>query len=365
MKPKILCIDDEQHNLDTLERVLRTQYEVIGALSGKEALTLIEEHEFALIISDQKMPEMTGVQFFKKAKSKRPDAIRILLTGFTDLESTIRAINLGEIYRYLTKPWDPKELLATVEQAVEVQQMRSQITRQNQELREANEQLASLDKLKTDFMLLVNHELKTPLTAISSFTQLLEEEELTESQALFVKKIASSTERLEALVADTLLLTQLRSQKELTHLESIDVAKELKTVWDKIASQFPNQSLNLIYQGPSSFKQSVQVDYFHIILRKLIENCFTHSHKGSEVHLNLTESSTHWSLFLKNPMVEKAKTDFKALLNEFSKGEDIMNHSGGAGLGLAVIQSIVHLWKGELTLDTKDKDFAVHLEFPQ
>ena len=109
MKHSILCIDDESYNLEALKRLFRKNYHVITALSGPKALEELGKQKIALIISDQKMPEMTGVEFFIKAKKIQPDAIRILLTGYTNLESVIDAINQGQIYRYITKPWEPRE----------------------------------------------------------------------------------------------------------------------------------------------------------------------------------------------------------------------------------------------------------------
>ena len=111
MAHSILCVDDEEHNLQALERLLRKKYDIHTALSGKDALELMEKVHFSLIISDQRMPLMTGVDFLVEAQKIQPQAIRILLTGYTDLESVIDAINKGQIYRYITKPWDNDQLV--------------------------------------------------------------------------------------------------------------------------------------------------------------------------------------------------------------------------------------------------------------
>ena len=130
MKHRILCIDDESHNLEALQRLLRKEYQIQCTESAPEALEILQKYTFSLIISDQKMPEMTGVQFFEKAKTIQPEAMRILLTGYTDLESVIGAINMGQIYRYVTKPWDPNEFKSTIQQAIDVYQMRQTIAQQ-------------------------------------------------------------------------------------------------------------------------------------------------------------------------------------------------------------------------------------------
>lgn len=103
-KHTILCVDDEPHNLDALRRTLRKEYNVLTALNGVEGLELLEQHPVSLIISDQRMPQMTGVEFLEKSVDRHPEVIRIILTGFTDIEDLIGAINTGRVYRYITKP---------------------------------------------------------------------------------------------------------------------------------------------------------------------------------------------------------------------------------------------------------------------
>lgn len=170
MKQSILIVDDEIDNVDALERLFRRGYNVLKATSAAEGLAQLKGHpDVALIISDQRMPEMTGVEMLKKSIKTHPDAIRILLTGYTDMDSVIGAINSGQVYRYLTKPWDPVDLVNTVDKAVEKFNIRRELKEKNDALEKALSELKVLDEAKNQFMILINHELKTPLTVISSF----------------------------------------------------------------------------------------------------------------------------------------------------------------------------------------------------
>lgn len=118
LKTRILVVDDEPDNLDLLYRTFRREFHVLRAESGQRALELLEEYgEVAVIISDQRMPEMKGTEFLRKTVPDFPDTVRIILTGFTDVEDLVEAINAGQVYRYLTKPWDPSELKEVVQQA--------------------------------------------------------------------------------------------------------------------------------------------------------------------------------------------------------------------------------------------------------
>ena len=119
MTYKILIVDDEPANLRTLARLFRDQYQVLTAGSGAEALELLVQHNVALLITDQRMPGMTGIELLKKTVSLRPRMVRMILTGYTDVEALVEAINGGEVYRYVTKPWNNDELRLTVKRALE------------------------------------------------------------------------------------------------------------------------------------------------------------------------------------------------------------------------------------------------------
>jgi signal transduction histidine kinase/CheY-like chemotaxis protein len=119
-KPKILVVDDEPDNLDLLYRTFHRGYKVFRANSGQEALDILtQQPDVAVIISDQRMPHMSGTEFLSIASEQYPDAIRILLTGYTDVEDLVEAINAGKVFKYVTKPWDALELTAIVQQALD------------------------------------------------------------------------------------------------------------------------------------------------------------------------------------------------------------------------------------------------------
>ncbi|ALF53110.1 chemotaxis protein CheY [Nostoc piscinale CENA21] len=144
-KLKILVVDDEPDNLDLLYRTFRRDFHVLKADSGINALeVLAAEGEVAVIISDQRMPEMKGTEFLSKTVPQFPDTVRIILTGFTDIEDLVEAINAGQVYKYITKPWDPGELKAVVQRAAETYDLLKQRT---EELRRANAQMALLSVL--------------------------------------------------------------------------------------------------------------------------------------------------------------------------------------------------------------------------
>jgi len=144
-KIRVLYVDDEANNLTAFKASFRREFDISTAISGKEALKLLaNQPPFHIIITDQRMPEMTGIQFLSKAKTEYPEPIRILLTGYSDLDAVIDAINKGEVYRYLTKPWEPETIRQTIVKAFEVFDLREQNQILTEKLKEANEQLEFL-----------------------------------------------------------------------------------------------------------------------------------------------------------------------------------------------------------------------------
>lgn len=140
-KPQILYIDDETYNLIALKAALRRDFEVHTAISASEGLRILESQDIELIISDQRMPETTGVEFFAAIKDSHPEPIRILLTGYSDLQAVVDAINKGEVYRYLTKPWDATYLKSIINQGLELLNLRRQNKQLLADLKRANGQL--------------------------------------------------------------------------------------------------------------------------------------------------------------------------------------------------------------------------------
>jgi response regulator RpfG family c-di-GMP phosphodiesterase len=116
-KYSVLVVDDEPDMLFSLRGLLRRDFEVFTAGGGREAIEVLREHPVHVIMTDQRMPEMTGVEFLNRAKEQHPDAIRVIFTGYADTKSLVAAINQANVYRFVAKPWDPEELVAVLRAA--------------------------------------------------------------------------------------------------------------------------------------------------------------------------------------------------------------------------------------------------------
>ncbi|MFN7584619.1 MAG: response regulator [Bacteroidota bacterium] len=138
---RILYIDDELNNLLSFQAAFRRHFDILIATTASEGLEILEQNEVEVIIADQRMPKMTGVEFFNIVLEKYPDPIRILLTGYADINALEDAINKGEIWRYIKKPWDQNELQNTIINAYEIYDTRRRLKYKMLELERVNEEL--------------------------------------------------------------------------------------------------------------------------------------------------------------------------------------------------------------------------------
>jgi response regulator RpfG family c-di-GMP phosphodiesterase len=189
-RPVILCVDDEPSILSALRRLFRSHgFTVLAAESGQAGLDLLESEPIDLVISDMRMPHMDGVVFLEHVRQRRPDILRLLLTGYADLASITGAINRGEIYRYIAKPWDDTDIILTVQDALdrsaliqEKKRLEALVTAQNEELKIVNASLEVKVQARTaeikqanGALQLANERLKSNfLTSIKMFTALIE-----------------------------------------------------------------------------------------------------------------------------------------------------------------------------------------------
>ncbi len=358
MTPTILCVDDEVDNVDALERLFRKKYEVLRATSGIEALELIQGREIAVILSDQRMPNMTGVEFLEKSIETHPDTVRMLLTGYTDIESVIAAINSGQVYRYITKPWDPRDLESAMSRAIERHQMQVELKVKNKELKKAYDELKTLDKAKSQFMILINHELKTPLTSLLSFLELLGESKLDEEQTLYHKKITGSAERLKEIIFDVLEImnaetgqtkpkfSKIKLSEIASHIEN-DFKDLLKINKQKIETDF---SINEFKSDPEILKS---------VLRRVVHNAIKFGKKSKPLILTAKNKSKALEIWVHNEGEGLDKKTISHILKPFALDEDIMNHSKGMGLGLSLSQALLKTLGSELKIKSNDKKVSV------
>jgi signal transduction histidine kinase len=175
----LLVVDDEADLVRSVQDLLRFDYRVLGATRAAEGLKIMERESVQVVMTDQRMPEMTGVEFLKRLRESHPEVVRLLFTAYADIKAVTDAINQGSVYRYITKPFEPQELQAVLRQAVEHydllterKRLLAELQEKNQQLESKNVELLQANELKKAFIKVASHELRTPLTIVLGLSDL-------------------------------------------------------------------------------------------------------------------------------------------------------------------------------------------------
>jgi two-component system sensor histidine kinase/response regulator len=355
MKHTILCVDDEADNVDALERLFRTKYNVLKATSGADAIKILDKNRVTLIISDQRMPKMTGVEFLTKSLTTHPDAIRILLTGYADIEVVIEAINSGQIYRYVNKPWDPVDLVNTIDKAVERYELGQELMEKNRALQEALDELQTLDQAKNQFMVLVNHELKTPLTTMLSFTDLLGETKIDVDQQRYLNRIRTAANRLQDMINDSLELVSAETRQTKLDLRSITSKSVLseKLLTEPVLKIASDRHLEIHFDVENqNFIGDEKI--LKNVIRRLTHNAVKFATANSEIHVTgKTVEGGLYKISIENFGPEIDDRKIQNLFKPFTLNENTLNHSVGTGLGLSICNALLKLQDSKLELTSR------------
>ncbi|MES1214851.1 MAG: adenylate/guanylate cyclase domain-containing protein [Bacteroidota bacterium] len=223
-KYNVLYVDDEVNNLNSFRAALRRNYNVFTSLSGEEGIEILSKNDIHVVVTDQRMPNMTGVQFLQHIPGDQ-DNIRIILTGFSDIESIIEAINTGKVYRYITKPWDKDELKITIDNAIETVMLRRNNRQLIFELQENNAHLEEKVKLRTieieqQKMLVESAKAKSDSLLLNILP-----DEIAEELKMFGRSYTRRHQQVSVLFADikdfTVIAEKISAEKLVTQLDEV------------------------------------------------------------------------------------------------------------------------------------------------
>jgi len=370
----LLIIDDETDILKALRRQFRHQYNIHIANSANEGYEIMTQTPIHVIISDQRMPGMSGVEFFDRTKNEFPDAIRLLLTGYADIQSVIAAINEGNVFRYITKPWDPAELDTIVREAftkytmiVENRRLVIQLQEANQflekrvqertaEINTANAALLRLDAQKDAFMGMVAHDLRGPIGSIQMSAEFLRDLPPDQPEhAEFIGLIEETARNAIYLINDLLDIAAIEAGHLVIERQTVDIQALVARASHLNGFVAARKAIRLLTDVEAQLPKAL-VDPRRIeqVLNNLLSNAFKYSHANTTVRLRVWRHEHDLLLAVADDGQGIAPEEIDKLFKSFhrtSTRPTAAEHS--TGLGLAICKRIVELHGGEISVHSR------------
>ncbi|MDO7744007.1 MAG: hybrid sensor histidine kinase/response regulator [Pedobacter sp.] len=342
---KVLYIDDEENNLIAFKASFRRQYEIYTANSAAEGLKVLENLPIEVIIADQKMPQTTGVEFFKSITTTFPDPVRILLTGYTDISALADAINHGDIYRYITKPWNDLELHNSIKNAHDAYRSKIDLRNKIKELEKTNDEL-------NRFIYSISHELRAPLVSVIGIVNLVKMEGLYHSSGEYWELIESCSSKLDYYIQKT--LQYYKNNKNVTDKSEIDFKQLVNEIIELYAYSNKDTTFNInINQAQKFIGDSFRIE---VILGNLISNAIKYqktSNKEKTVEISIEVNKFSAEILIKDNGLGILNEHLEKIFTQFFKSKN----NQGSGLGLFIVKEALNKINGKISVSS-DLDYG-------
>jgi signal transduction histidine kinase len=360
---KILIIEDEkQVRQSYIEMFTFFGYEVDAAIDGKEGIRLINQNTYDIVVTDLNMPEVNGMEVLKYVKKKKPHTEVIVITGYATLENAIIAMKIGA-YDYFTKPIDLEHVRIVLSKCIHKIKAR----RENEKLRSVNAKLKELNDLKSKFITITNHEMRTPITVLKGYLELIESalenrnEELDEAMGICM----DTTYELVNIVDQMHDLSSSDSGKLKMHFSTFSLEDMLLIIFKEMRLLFDQRGvhLKLNINAPDIL---VNCDYHRIkrSVREIVQNALKFTKEGGEVSINCTVNTDKKTVKIR--IIDNGigiPTEKQDLVFEpFYEVQSSIHHTtsktgfmgGGIGLGLSLVREVIENHNGQVFLESEE-----------
>ncbi len=363
----LLIVDDEVDVLESLRHQFHRTYRVLTSPSGSAAIELLQNNDVEVILSDQRMPGMSGDVLLRKARELKPDTIRMLFTGYADIQAVISAVNEGHIFRYILKPWDSAELEGIIRQGIEQhdllaerRRLIAELQEANARLVEANVELARAGQLKTAFIEVASHEFNTPITLVLGLTELLRlaNPDRSDQEQEILRQITSSGRQLARLVTSMLTLLRAEDFRKTLQRQPVALDELIRRVVDQVRPFINARRLQLQLQMADDLGRfEVDADKISAVLINLLTNAIKFTPDGGKISLSARLiASDEAEIVVEDRGVGLEPMALEHLFQPFFTQFDPSRHSSGdfgfckrgLGLGLCIAKQFVDMHGGRI-----------------
>ncbi len=363
----LLIVDDEVDVLESLRHQFHRTYRVLTSPSGTEAIELLRANDVEVILSDQRMPGMSGDVLLRRARELKPDTIRMLFTGYADIQAVISAVNEGHIFRYILKPWDSAELEGIIRQGIEQHELLAERRRLIAELQEANarltqanDELARAGKLKTAFIEVASHEFNTPITLVLGLTELLKlsNPNRSDQEAEILRQITSSGRQLSRLVTSMLTLLRAEDFRKTLERQPVELRELIGRVVEQVRPFLMARSLELELKLADDLGTfDLDADKICAVLINLLTNAIKFTPDGGRIELAARlKAEDEAKITVEDRGIGLEPQALAHLFQPFFTQFDPSRHSSGdfgfckrgLGLGLCIAKQFVDMHGGRI-----------------
>jgi len=343
-KIKILYVDDEPDNLVGFKASLRMDYHILTAVNIPQAMSCLSNHpDIKVIFCDQRMPGTTGVEFFENIRISHPLPVRILLTAYTDVESIIDAINKGNIFRYVKKPWTEPDIISAIDEAAKFYMANSMLTVKNEELQKAYNEL-------NKFAYSVSHDIRGPLSGILGAINIAREIDDVEEMREMLYLMEKSLKKLDTYIISMHDYYSLqRGELKITDIDFKAVLDELKPLYNVI-SKTNNVEFNISIQQDEVFRSDAVP--LKLIFNNLLSNAFKYQDKkraNKSVDVSIEVKKSQATIYIKDTGIGILGTHIGEIFNLFYRAN---SQEVGSGFGLYNVKSALLKLNGQIEVNS-------------
>ncbi len=352
---RLLYVDDEPKSLRYFKKTFSSDFNISTAESGAEALEILEAEDcnVGVLIADQRMPEMTGVELIQKARSFAPEIVSLLITAYMDLDVALEAINGGHIFQYICKPWSTDSLkIMLLEAAQEYERNRNCLTLElkNQELEESR-------RTQDRFIYTLSHEVRTPIGLSLNYSDELLDSELNEEQREYVTSIKVVNQGLLSVLDNTLDYSMWEAGKLVLHEREFHLSELLERIEQSFALQFKAANVDFVLNSELGDRDCLlgDPDRLSQILVNLLSNAIKYSAAGREIGLGIRVLDDSIDpIALRFSVTDSGAGIAAGILDRlFKPFSQLQTAREGSGLGLLISKELVTMMGGEIGVNSE------------
>jgi len=343
---KVLVVDDEPGIRSGTQRILKNfrvgypfmdedfDFEVIEAETGEKAIEIIEAMPVDIILLDNKLPGMDGIEVLEYIKKKEFDSQVMMITSYASLDLAIKATNNGA-FNFMPKPFTPDELKASIEGITKHLFLKRMTRKMNREGKQ----------VRFQFLSVLSHELKSPINAVEGYLKIMKERQVGENLSDYDAMIDRSLERIKGmrnLIMDLMDLTRLESGKKVREMKKVDLNQVARIAMDTMEPMAIQMNVKMYLDAPENLIMHADSDEIEIIVNNLVSNAVKYNRDGGSVHVVLRQLNSVINIKVEDTGIGLTEQDISLLFREFVRiKNDKTKMITGSGLGLSIVKKLV------------------------